>query len=597
MFSLGRILRSDLKDLKRGRVGGNWRDEVADVILPKPLHDLVVRTSGKVGLGRKFRAAFARELTLKFAEQLAAGETPEEIAARHGTPRTAARRARRAALQHMPVRRAKRLAGRISTILLCIGLLTYAYHAFLYYTGVPNIARNHGAEMDAMFASHPPGERAWPAIKRLRDNLALPQSGAFKAPNSWPHPKPGSETWNIAARMLADHPNGLNELRNAAKMPVLGYCISGGEDPEDHEDIQPAGQVNDPVIVCLLPHLGALRAQARLLCFDSRLALEQNDSDRAAADFIAALGLARFSDEHGLMIEQLVRIAIIALVVDSIRELIADHPGFLSDHQLASLAEHIQTVAGTDRYPIVLAGERRFIEDIAQRAFTDDGHGDGHICHQGMRNQQEMGSSLAPRQAIIEFVAAPMLMKTYGSRKLFSDTYDRLLAPFQERAVKPMWEWSIAQPVDDCDRIMNDPNAQRVERMAAILVPAYGKSLQSSEQVTLTRDATLVTIALERYRLKNARLPSKLDELVPEFLRSIPRDRFDGQPLRYRETDSGMVLYSIGADLKDDGGIPMRSRRGEIVRVDMNRASPVKGDWVLFPPPRDPLPDMVAPNP
>ncbi|HZJ17582.1 MAG TPA: hypothetical protein VFD27_21190 [Chthoniobacteraceae bacterium] len=68
-------------------------------------------------------------------------------------------------------------------------------------------------------------------------------------------------------------------------------------------------------------------------------------------------------------------------------------------------------------------------------------------------------------------------------------------------------------------------------------------------------DLTLVACALERFRLRNGEYPNELRELVPGTLSKLPRDRFDGQALRYRRTDhEQVVLYSVGGDCRDDGG-------------------------------------------
>jgi hypothetical protein len=48
-------------------------------------------------------------------------------------------------------------------------------------------------------------------------------------------------------------------------------------------------------------------------------------------------------------------------------------------------------------------------------------------------------------------------------------------------------------------------------------------------------------------------------------LNAVLTDPFDGQPLRYRNQGTGYVLYSIGPDLKDDGGKPMNGKEGDIV--------------------------------
>jgi len=76
-----------------------------------------------------------------------------------------------------------------------------------------------------------------------------------------------------------------------------------------------------------------------------------------------------------------------------------------------------------------------------------------------------------------------------------------------------------------------------------------------------------VACALERYRLAEGRYPETTDALVPRFLEKLPHDLMGGQALKYRRTeDGGFLLYSIGWDERDDGGVP-----GKTV---------TEGDWV-----------------
>jgi hypothetical protein len=63
-------------------------------------------------------------------------------------------------------------------------------------------------------------------------------------------------------------------------------------------------------------------------------------------------------------------------------------------------------------------------------------------------------------------------------------------------------------------------------------------------------------LAVERFRQKQRRWPGGLAELVPEFLRAVPDDPFDGKPLRFARAGEGVVVYSVGQDGKDDGGRP-----------------------------------------
>ena len=66
--------------------------------------------------------------------------------------------------------------------------------------------------------------------------------------------------------------------------------------------------------------------------------------------------------------------------------------------------------------------------------------------------------------------------------------------------------------------------------------------------------SAIAAVAAERYRLRHGHWPDSLNELVPDFLPSIAADPFDGQPLRYKRLADGIVIYTIGPNLADDGG-------------------------------------------
>jgi len=79
----------------------------------------------------------------------------------------------------------------------------------------------------------------------------------------------------------------------------------------------------------------------------------------------------------------------------------------------------------------------------------------------------------------------------------------------------------------------------------------------ASAAITEARRRILVTaVALERYNGLHGAYPSSLAALVPEFLKTVPADFMDGQPPRHRLTSDGhFVLYSVGLDCVDDGGV------------------------------------------
>ena len=62
-------------------------------------------------------------------------------------------------------------------------------------------------------------------------------------------------------------------------------------------------------------------------------------------------------------------------------------------------------------------------------------------------------------------------------------------------------------------------------------------------------------LAVQRYRLAAGQLPDTLADLVPDYLDAVPTDPFDGNDLRYEKLGPGFVVYSIGKDFHDDGGM------------------------------------------
>jgi len=102
---------------------------------------------------------------------------------------------------------------------------------------------------------------------------------------------------------------------------------------------------------------------------------------------------------------------------------------------------------------------------------------------------------------------------------------------------------------------------------AAIAVPNIVRASQTmARNQTLANEAYLAC-GLERYRLVHGQYPETLAALVPEFAEKVPHDIIGGQPLKYRCTANGkFVLYSVGWNEKDDGGVPGKTD--------------VEGDWV-----------------
>jgi hypothetical protein len=87
-----------------------------------------------------------------------------------------------------------------------------------------------------------------------------------------------------------------------------------------------------------------------------------------------------------------------------------------------------------------------------------------------------------------------------------------------------------------------------------LLLGPYQRIAALQGRALAGKSATEIAVMIERYRLAHGKLPESLDKLVPEFGAELPADPFTGKLMIYHHDDTGYAVYSVGDDLKDDGG-------------------------------------------
>ncbi|MCB1279622.1 hypothetical protein [Prosthecobacter sp.] len=142
------------------------------------------------------------------------------------------------------------------------------------------------------------------------------------------------------------------------------------------------------------------------------------------------------------------------------------------------------------------------------------------------------------------------------------DHWKSVLADVEMRhVIKPLKTAGLRAAIDDRDSlheelgVHSNPWAHPDYVMALITVPAVAQVSQTALMSQTKQRQAQAALALERFFFKMGRYPLRLDELVPEFVTSVPKDPCDGKAMRYRVTESGRyVLWSVAVDGKDDDG-------------------------------------------
>lgn len=570
--------------------------------LSPELEALALQIARLSRLSRRLRADVADLAAAEIADHLRHGVPASEVPARMGPPAEVARRLRRERLRRrfLPLRF---LTGWKSAVLGTLFLIVLLYSGALvwFHTARPLIARNFAAELGAAVEALP-GERAEALYLKALDGLPdIPEDLGKDGLDAIPTDDP---RWARVLEHLGTCQDSLRIIREASSKPVLGMKLTDGSDPRwatTRAGRAAASQPPTPnptMVLVSLPQLGAMRNLARLLATDSLAAADAGDNARATEDLLAMSGLARHASEYPFLICDMVTLAIDALQSDRIGRIVERYPGLFTDEQLVSLAKKVgerRVGAGAIRFD----GERVFIQDFAQRSFTDDGRGDGRLCAAGLRNwyalMDNAGTAGGTHLSAEDWLLGPVISFGSASRKQLLSEWEQFISKAEKAQRQPRWVRGRGGSGLDAsvEAIKVSAGADRARQMLASLIPALGVAIERCDDATENRDGTLVVIAIERYRLAHGAFPSRLADLVPAFLESVPPDRFDGKPLRYVLRNGRPVLYSVGGDLKDDGGRPPSGTSGNDQarrwRSAGSGGQPADGDFVIWPRPVDPV--------
>ena len=93
------------------------------------------------------------------------------------------------------------------------------------------------------------------------------------------------------------------------------------------------------------------------------------------------------------------------------------------------------------------------------------------------------------------------------------------------------------------------------QSLVTLLLPAYSAASEAECRATMRIELNDLAFALAAYRAEHGAYPAKLDELVPKYVKTMPKDIFnDDLDLHYTRQGDGYLLYSVGSNGTDDGG-------------------------------------------
>ena len=317
---------------------------------------------------------------------------------------------------------------------------------------------------------------------------------------------------------------------------------------------------DEPSWQILLPHLAEIKGLCEVFQLRALAHLELHQTDAALADMKTAFRLSDSIRDELFLIDHLVRLATLSIDLLGVREGLVRHAW--SDAQLAELEKHLGSVDLLAEYEHAMRSERccniSGLEYIARGGFLV--HDPGFFY---------TGEDGGPNNAGI----LPVIVNGWLYQNMAETA--RMHQEFLLPAVDEQQHRVFREFTDRLEQVLAKEPRTPYNLLTKMLVPALGGAARKSARAQTSVDAARVACALERFRLANGQWPETLDALAPKFIEKIPNDVMDGKPLRYRKnSDGGFVLYSIGWNQTDDGGIVVLGK-GKTPGVDSSQ-----GDWV-----------------
>ncbi|HOY58118.1 MAG TPA: hypothetical protein PK640_08265 [Verrucomicrobiota bacterium] len=363
---------------------------------------------------------------------------------------------------------------------------------------------------------------------------------------------PASSPAEVVRVALAAFDADVAELRAAAATrPVCRFPIDYAARESD----------GNPFAI-LLPHLGKLKGISLTLALRATAGLELKQSAAAFADWELALRLSNCLRDEPLLIDHLVRVAMVGVNLQVVREGLVRQAW--SEEQLTGLQRDLATVDLLAEYGQAIRGERACVVQTLDWARRQGWRFDPTDLLSFQGDSSEPG-----RSRWLWLMPGGWYCRNMVVLSRLHQDYTLAAVSPQQRRVSP--------PIAREGRKAVEALPTRASTIfARQLFPAVINGAAKIARMQTYVDAARVACALERHRLATGERPASLDPLVPRFLDRLPHDLIDGQPLRYRLLpEGGYVLYSIGWDEKDDGGKSARPPAPKGVAVEVQ-----EGDWV-----------------
>lgn len=297
-------------------------------------------------------------------------------------------------------------------------------------------------------------------------------------------------------------------------------------------------------ILATFTHYAPVRQLAQLANASGLIAARDGRMDDSVRWIALSLRISEAVKNEPILIGVLVRGAIIHMTCRSLQE--AVQYGDLNDEQTARLSRLLAENDLRPHYRKALHGERAT----------------GLIAFEQIRKDPRLISEVMDLSAVhVNRPTSPRLVAAVLKPVLYAD----------ER----FYLHHMGKIIADADRPTNGSDLAQLEEVhllwapvSSLLIPVFSRVKMAVHESLAETRICRTALALSSYERQHGEYPDSLALLSVSDVEML-EDPFSGKDLIYKRQAKGFVLYSIGPDMKDDGGQPLVDQLGEPPKGDI----------------------------
>ncbi|MDA1038768.1 MAG: hypothetical protein O3A37_00555 [Planctomycetota bacterium] len=300
-----------------------------------------------------------------------------------------------------------------------------------------------------------------------------------------------------------------------------------------------------PSLDLVLPEIQAMRQAARLMQLAARQRAASGDMTGALDDVTRLHRMGQHAAAEPILISGIVGVAIDTMALDTLAQVL---PDIGPSNQDLLDADTIR-----DLIHVVPSFKRHFFGEEAFGTMLLASLCDGGSANDSLDLLASVASS-GPTPGLWRSPLRPLIGTFFRVFLLPEDfgAYRSTLRAYQQLLAQPK---SFPEITREAQTIEDAVSTDRRGIVTSLLAPALSSCIRSSVRSQALHRAAAVAVAATRHRIAKGSLPESLDDIGPEFLPLEPADPFAANaPLRLKQTDTGLVIYSVGPDGEDDGG-------------------------------------------